>query len=77
MNNLNFYDSDLNSENEEAKFESDHEPPKDRVHDKKSIYKSKELKIYKTIIQVNRYYFSIPNKTALGGKRRTQTSKIR
>lgn len=54
MKNLNLYDSDLNSENEEAKFDSDHEPPKDKVHDKKSIYKSKDLKIYKTILQVRR-----------------------
>ena len=67
MENYALYDSDLNSENEEAKFESDHEPPKEQVHDKKAIYKSNDLKIYRTILQVNSLNLQ-PVTSAIGWK---------
>jgi hypothetical protein len=46
------YDSDLNSENDPEKMESDHEPPKENKNDKKILRKTKTLKIYKHILQV-------------------------
>jgi len=49
---MQYYDSDLNSEMDPQDFESDHEPPKEMKYDKKSLLKTKELKIYKKILEV-------------------------
>ena len=50
---MQYYDSDLNSEMDPQDFESDHEPPKEKRYDKKSLLKTKDLKLYKKIIEVD------------------------
>jgi len=49
---MQYYDSDLNSEIDPMEFESDHEPPKEMKYDKKSLLKTKDLKLYKKILEV-------------------------
>ncbi len=48
---MKFYDSDLASDNP-ADFYSDHEPPKDKIHDKKQLRKEELRRIHKQIISV-------------------------
>lgn len=49
MNKPELYDSDLNSEREVEKWQSDAEPPTEHVNDKKALKKEKDLKIYKQL----------------------------
>lgn len=48
---LDFYDSDLKSDNPDD-FLSDHEPPKDIVRERKLLKKTDLFRIYKEIWQV-------------------------
>ncbi|KAL4496561.1 hypothetical protein ABPG72_015922 [Tetrahymena utriculariae] len=53
MKNLDFYDSDLQSDNPDD-FHSDHEPPKDIVRERKLLKKTELLRIYKEIWQIGK-----------------------
>lgn len=48
---MKFYDSDLASDNP-ANFASDHEPPKDKIKDKKLLKKYELKRAYKIIVRV-------------------------
>lgn len=48
---MKFYDSDLASDNP-ANFHSDHEPPKDKIKDKKLLKKDALKRAYKIIVRV-------------------------
>ena len=48
---MKFYDSDLASDNP-VDFHSDHEPPKDKIKDKKLLKKTELRRFHKIIIRV-------------------------
>lgn len=50
---MDFYDSDLKSDNPDD-FLSDHEPPSDIVRERKLLKKTDLFRIYKEIWQVNK-----------------------
>jgi len=49
---MKFYDSDLASDNP-IDFHSDHEPPKDKIKDKKLLKKTALRRFHKIIVRVS------------------------
>lgn len=63
MDEPNFEDSDYHTGSEFAEdFESDNEPPQDKLAEKKMIYKGRSFRVYKRIMRIGKRGFKRPAK---------------
>ena len=60
---INYEDSDYHTASEFIEdFESDNEPPVDKLAEKKMIYKGKNIRVYKWILKIGKRGFDRPAK---------------